>query len=64
MKRRNFFSKISKGLLGIGVLGAIPETPVETSIEPSLNPSYTVDSNMPKGFVWDGEKYIILEKNK
>ena len=30
MKRRNFFSKIAKGLLGIGIIKALPTPEVET----------------------------------
>ena len=30
MKRRNFFSKIAKGLLGIGIVTALPTPEVET----------------------------------
>ena len=31
MKRRNFFSKIAKGLLGIGIIKSLPTPEVETA---------------------------------
>ena len=39
MKRRNFFSKIAKGLLGIGIVKALPTPEVETvpSTPPNLS---------------------------
>ena len=36
MKRRNFFTKIVKGLLGIGIVTALPTPEVETALDLSL----------------------------
>ena len=33
MKRRNFFSKIAKGLLGLGIVTALPTPEVETAFD-------------------------------
>ena len=64
MKRRNFFSKIGKGLLGLGVITAVPKTsdalPVETPIE-SKNPFALPTGIEPKGMSEDsdGNLYIL-----
>ena len=39
MKRRNFFSKIAKCLLGIGIVTALPTPEVETT--PEITPEYS-----------------------
>lgn len=47
MKRRNFFSKIAKGLLGIGIIKALPTPEMETVLLTPQNLSTTeLDSDL------------------
>ena len=72
MKRRNFFSKIAKGLLGIGIVTALPTPEVETAPEITdsdlnilrqrLNRTYTIGgTDSPKGMVEIGNELYITE---
>ena len=67
MERRNFFSKIGKGLLGVGVLGALPQTEVEPVSEPVTKTAYdlyTIPSGAPKGYAEiNGVLYIVDSDN-
>ena len=46
MKRRNFFSKIAKGLLGIGIVTALPTPEVETA--PEITPDTELDLSLSR----------------
>ena len=67
MKRRNFFSKIAKGLLGIGVVTALPTPEVEPV--PSETPqnlsatelAYSLPEKTPVGMVEIGHELYITE---
>ena len=65
MKRRNFFSKIGKGLLGIGIIKALPTPEVETVPTTPQNLSekeldWTVPGQPPVGIVeFENELYIV-----
>ena len=64
MKRRNFFSKISKGLLGIGIVTALPTPEVETT--PELLPDTSLDlssSSNWKGIAHADDKMYFVESN-
>ena len=67
MKRRNFFSKIAKGLLGIGIVTALPTPEVEPVPEPVTETVYdlmTLPSGIsPSGFTIIKGEYCIVDKN-
>ncbi len=48
MKRRNFFSKIAKGLLGIGIVTALPTPEVETA--PEITPDTELDLSLSESW--------------
>ena len=59
MKRRTFFSKLTKGLLGIGIFSAVPKA--EPKAEPVSDLDLSInDLNSPQGMVFgDDGAYII-----
>ena len=72
MKRRNFFSKIAKGLLGIGIIKALPTPEVETvpsapqnlSATERFNRTYAITgTDSPKGMVEIGHELYIVESD-
>ena len=66
MKRRNFFSKIAKGLLGIGIVTALPTPEVETSpeIAPDTSLDLSLSEHTPVGFTIIDNQYYIVEPTK
>ena len=63
MKRRNFFSKIGKGLLGLSIVKALPTPEVETAPDTTLNLSLPNDLE-PTGICsGDGTKLHIIDSN-
>ena len=72
MKRRNFFSKIAKGLLGIGIVTALPTPEVETvpstpqnlSATERFNRTYAITgTDSPKGMAEIGHELYIIESD-
>ena len=64
MKRRNFFSKISKGLLGIGIVTALPTPEVETvsEITPDTSLDLSSSSNWKGISHFDDHIYFVESK--
>ena len=65
MKRRNFFTKIAKGLLGIGIVTALPTPEVETAPEQpavSMTDDHTYKISglgSPNGISFDGTHIYV-----
>ena len=62
MKRRNFFSKIGKGLLGIGIVTALPTPEVEPT--PEIAPDTSLDlssSSNWKAMVISDDQFFSVE---
>ena len=69
MKRRNFFSKIAKGLLGIGIIKALPTPEVETVLSDTpqnlsaTELDYSLPEQNPAGMVEIGNELYIIESD-
>ena len=69
MKRRNFFSKIAKGLLGIGIVTALPTPEVETVLSETpqnlsaIQLDWSVPVQTPAGMVEIGNELYIVESD-
>ena len=63
MKRRNFFSKISKGLLGFSIFKALPKQEVLPKASPALDLSLDDTANSPKGIAGDSNRLYIVDTN-
>ena len=69
MKRRNFFSKIVKGLLGIGIVTALPTPEVETVLSDTPQNlaetngilDWTVPEQTPMAFAVVENQFYIVE---
>ena len=69
MKRRNFFSKIAKGLLGIGIIKALPTPEVETVLSETPQNlaetngilDWTVPEQTPMAFAVVENQFYIVE---
>ena len=65
MKRRNFFSKIAKGLLGIGLLKSASDTPVEATTTDTIVDKLSLPEslNSPQGFARVDDNYYIVDND-
>ena len=64
MKRRTFFSKLTKGLLGIGIFSAVPKSQDEPKAEPVSDLDFSINGlDSPKGIAFDDEDVYIVDSN-